>query len=46
MVFLIDPSNLKGKACPKLTCDIVCTLCSSQCGNRFVPLYGIPPEEE
>jgi len=46
MVFLIDPSNLKGKQCPKFTCDVVCTLCNKLCGRRIVPMYGIPPEEE
>jgi len=49
MVYLIDPSNLKGK-CPKLVCDIVCTLCvtlcSDKCGGVYQPLYGVPDPEE
>jgi len=47
MVYLIDPANLKGKACPKNVCFIVCTPCPTLCPKDFVqPLYGLPEEEE
>jgi len=46
MVYLIDPSSIKGKKCPKFNCEVVCTLCGNFCGRVIQPMYGIPPGEE